>query len=246
MEQSRRDFLRVAAGIATASFAGEFRGAEEWRPPQRGNLAFGVERGVRVAEAVLRWEVGSEGGFQVVLETRTSGVVGWVSDFSEVRRSEGRRIGGVWRTERSVRERPGRAPETLVREGEWVVVSRKGRDYRYPAPTEAVDFVCLLWSLAEQQGLGRRRGGLTLLGTKGIKEVTFALLPATAVQLESGAEVKAERIEAQTADGEWRLWTGWRVGGTGAIPLVVTVTAKEEGTATYRLRGLPEEREVRG
>lgn len=236
---ARRRFLAWGMGTVWAVVGGAVRGVHTEASgraltvPPSGSSRYRVEKGgIALGEAMLAWA--QRGGeFDVQLATQTSGMAALFAPFSETRISRGVVTAEGWWVPQEVRrERPERPPEVLVREGEEVVVTRKGKTYRYPAAANAQDLLSLLFSLPTQVARGRVSGQVALLGVKGEKRVVYQTRASEPVEVGRGT-VTAMPIAAATERGDWQVILWWRAGA--AAPLVQLEVTGEEGAFRYRV-----------
>ncbi len=202
-------------------------------PPAQGRARYAVDKGgLALGEAQLHWQR-QDNRYEVRLTTRTTGVTALLVPFTETRISRGEVTPQGWWVPVEVRrELPERPAEELVRSGEEVIVTRKGKTYRYPAAENAQDLLSLLFSLPEQVMRGRASGVATLLGTKGAKVISYRLEEEKLLP-ESAGQPAAVAIHAQTAQGQWQVSLWWA--RTPPARLVQLQVIGEEGAFTYRL-----------
>jgi len=221
--------LTVAALTAPSAVAAAADATMLIPPPPAGQARYAVEKGgVVLGEAKLRWQ--RDGNrYEVRLSTVTTGVTALILPFTEERISRGEVTPDGWWVPVEVRrERPERPPEYLVRDGKEVIVTRKGKEYRYLAAANAQDFLSLLFSLPEQVARGQTSGAATLLGLKGEKAIGYRLVVGQA--LPEGA---AQPIVAATAAGDWQVTSWWAT--TPPARLVQLQVSGKEGAFLYRL-----------
>ncbi len=210
----------VIGGAVINGFAAQ---AADPAVPRQGSVELTVKQGhdgLTLGVSTLRWAVEHDGRYRIELETRATGPMALLTGFAEIRRTDGVWQEGQWRMQRSVRARPGRADEVMVRlDALTIETQRKGKTYRYEAPPTAQDFLSLLLTLAERCITGPAAGETWLLSIKSAKRLTY--------QRKANDAATGCTMQAVTEKNDWSMELVWREG-----PLRLVVSG-EDGTFSH-------------